>query len=783
MTDSGQSVNEGLLTRALHMAGQTDNQRHEPRHPKAAFGLDQAREIGDFLRNEKPPSPEKGESEEDWSSKRSSGPSRNGSRHAKASEFFKTSHFSARHFRNFLRSRSISPPRARQLQNIENTYVVEKISLVRQQGPGGSNQYTRILRDSSQTDSLDKLSTYRVNYVVDSHGPESGEHPNSEEAITKNVNPARDQSQRSCTPDTAGPCHALSADLQGSKSGHNFGNEVSRKTSLNPVKETTRTSQTFPRQMTAPQIRDFAEGGPRFPDPELLAAIERKKRRSRMREDWIEVDRSGYAGGEVASTGPANNKKLPCTPPVADKCAEQAQQHHPQIVMRVPSTLSSATQSGDNNSTGRPSKDSTNRSVSVSDNADAATDITIPSSNGTPKEPNRFRRTASPKPAPTGPLPPLPEGADATTKPAGLVLQGKSLRDRPSRSNTSLHVVPPKSPARIRQPPCSPLGTGQSQKKGTTLGSDLKWPYPPVSQFGSNSAAEPKVCPGIQEADPEDPFLLRMQKTKDLKRRDLEQNKSAVSNDCNNAGIQSTTATLGHEDSEDIVILPNNHQSTKISASDSATKELPQKEQLDPGSYLQHGGAVLGFSPVETIFEIEPIEPVIPVRPKSLTMRTTYRSHSTQYSPTRDRGTQSSMVYKTASQRPSLVVTEHTLIDSPNQQEGASPQDTAHQSTRFSGSLSQSSLGSGRGGLRPTTPENSVDINDMETRMEARLASVERKNMLLEAALLGVMNASARSSLGGSRTTRSSGGSRNVNSLLWETPLDVNMEVRKSSEE
>ena len=784
MTDSGQSANEGLLTRALHMAGQTDNERHTPRNPRPAFGVDEVREISDFLRNEKPPSPEKSDLEEDWSSKRLPGPSRHGSRHVKASEFFKTGHFSARHFRNLLRSRSISPSRARQFQNLENTYVVEKISLVRQQASGGNKQYTRILRDSSQTDSLDKISTYRINYAVDGHCPEVAEHPNSKEVTTNDAGLARDQPQRSHTPVTAGgPCHALSTDAHGSKSGHIIRNEVSRKTSLNPVKETVLTSHTLPRQMTAPQIRDFAERGPKFPDPELLATIERRKRRSKLREEWGDAGRFEFAKDEIAATASANNKKLPCTPPAADQGAEQAQQHHSQQTVRAPLALSPKTQFGDNSSTGRPSKESTNQSVSVSDNADAATDITIPSLAETPKQLNRFGRTASPKPAPTGPLPPLPEGADAATKPTGLVIHYKSSGDRQSKSNSSVHVVPPKSPARNRQPPCSPLRSERSQKKSSTLGSDLRWPYPPVSQCGPQSATEPKACPGIQKADPEDPFLLRTQKTNDLKRRDLQQTNGTISKDCANVGVQEKTNQLGKEGDKAVSVLPHNHDSTTKPASGCLTEEILQKEHTNQTTELKQEGTPLEFSQIETVFETEPIEAVISVRSKSPTMRTTYRSHSTQYSPNRDRNTRNGVVHQPVSNGPSFVVTKHAINGTPSHHEVPSPQDAAQRRPRFSDTLSQSSRSSRQDGMRPNTPENSIDINDLETRMEARQARLEQKTMLLEAALLGVLNASARSSLGGSRATRSSGGSRNANSLLWETPLDENPEVSEPSED
>ena len=782
MTDSGQSASEGLLTHALQMASQGQFQRREPRNPRSAFGVEEVREIGQFLRHEKPPSPEKNELREDWSSKKSSGPSRQGSRHNNPTlEFFKTGRFPSKHFKNLLRSRSVSPPPDRKLHNVENTYVVEKISLVRQNVPGGDRQYTRILRDSSRTDGFDKLSTYRVNYMLDDPKTGAVQDPNSKEAVIKDVNEVKDQSRMDSTPGTTIPCHAITIDRQEAKADQKPANEVSRKVSLNQTQDASQNPACLPRQATAPQIRDFAEEGPRFPDPELMATIQRRKRRSKKRDDLGEITRFGFVGNEVTTAPSPADRNVPCTPD-GEKTAqhiEQAYQKHIQAVVRTPSGVSSEAQSSDWQSAGRPSKESMSQSTSISDNADAATDITIPSSAGTPRESRNIRRTASPKPAPTGPLPPLPEGADAIKKSNSMIPYSKSLRERQSKTNSSFNVIPPKSPARHRHPPCTIPNIGSNQRARSKLGSDMNWPYPPSSPHASQTVIDSQLCPGIQESSPEDPFFSRVQKTTDLKRRDMQQSNSTGNNDC--ATEIAKNEAFQQENDENIIQLPSAKQLQAEHAADAETEVLLEAAELNTKSKLENEKPLLGYSPIQTIFENEPVEQVLPVRSKSLTVRTTYRSHSTQYSPTHDGNKSTGIVRQNLSQSPSLVVTEHVPNSVKHPKNVVSPQDI-QQNGRFSGSMSRSSQGSKTDGVpRPNTPENGLNIRDLE----ARLASVEQRNMILEAALLGVINASARSSLGGSRGNRSSGGSRNANSMVWEPPtLDaVFAGLREAGEE
>ncbi|KAI4147444.1 MAG: hypothetical protein LQ340_005549, partial [Diploschistes diacapsis] len=720
------------------MANEAEGQRFVPRNPRSAFHIDEVREISHFLTTEKPPSPGFSELKEDSSSKRSSGVSRGGSRRGKVSiEFLRAGR---KHFKSLLRSRSSSPPAIP--RNIENTYVVEKISLVRQQVPGGNKQYTRILRDSSQTDSLDNLSTYRVNYVVDSRGAGESCNGHPEGIAKENLGSKKQQSLPDHAPNAAvqnpsNPIHQEKTD-----SGKIAQSEMSQKASLERAQKAIEIARTLPRPGTAPQIRDFAEGGPRFPDLELIATIGRKKRRSgrkRVLEEWTDAARPGPARQEATATMPNSSSRLAGLPQPDNKSLTD-QQRRPQAVMRTPSAFSSDTHSAERPSTGRPSKESTIQSFSVSDSADAATDITVPSSTRIPVESSRIRRTASPKPAPTGPLPPLPEGAN------GSIVYSKSLHDRPSISASSLSAVPPRSPARNRQPLSVVSNTRPSQKPRSALGSDLKWPYPPASQTPSRTTSEVNfACPGIQESNTDDPFLFRAQKTGDLKRRDVQQSRVSVGKDSSDG---SNKELAPQEDSDDnIVVLPSRSESLpKGSTENAAIEPTSQGSEVNAGPDPQPPRSLLTYAPVETILDQKPSPPRAPTRPPSLTLRTTYRSHSTQYSPTHG---SSGTLDNTSSRGPSLIVTDHGSnilhnwsVQEPSHQ--ANPRASASTLSLRSASpapVHRSDLRQNGIGTHPS--ESVLDIHDLEARMEARIAGFEQKTMLLEAALLGVINASA----------------------------------------
>ena len=768
MADSDQDASEGILVRALRMAEQAETQRAVPRSPR--FYFNESEELVEFLKEDPPTSAAIGP-ERISNSKTTPGSSNTDARRGKQPlDFFRTGRFHSKHLRGLLRSRSASPPSPSQQQTLENAYVVQKISLIRQQTPDNT-QYTRILRDSSQTDSLDNLSTYRVNYTIGGADTGRTRGIGSKATGPRSFGRKQEQSQVDQAWNSRRQDRLLSEVLNQQTRTEANKISVSGQSQQQPARETQGSglrSHSVPRQGAPPQIRDFAEEGPEFPDPELIATIERKKCRNARKMipgNWEEEDNELVTVDERAMLKSANVSK-PVLIAHFDGHDQAIQRRQSRRDARTSLALSAETQSADVPSVGRHSKESTGQSISASDNNDTATDITVPSVTGNHIELHRFRGTASPKPAPTGPLPPLPEGADSSK--TGKYSFQQIDQERLQLPGSPLSLVPPKSPARNRQALSAHPTYASNGNVRTMFELDLKWPNPPGEQDSVRSRSQARIDPHLQEYDGSDNhFVSRINQTTSIKRRDLRSNGRIVGKSLKEGIGKETEKLHGEKDQIGRDKRPPPNQRLI----DFGNPPTSKKDEPDTQCNFQSGQSSLGFSAIQTIIDRAPVEIEPPTKLSPSNVRTIYRSRGTQCSSDHESDNPTFSYQSTKSRVPSLVLIEPD-VDSAQECNNAALNTTRQQSRRPSASDSRISSDSRCSEMRANTPEHLTDTNDLESRMEARLASFEQKTMLLEAALLGIINTNVRNATGVNRPNRASIGSRNGSQILWETAID-----------
>ena len=488
------------------------------------------------------------------------------------------------------------------------------------------------------------------------------------------------------------------------------------------------------------------------------------------------------SGPQLTARGRPN---LSLTPIKSDKRPQGADPHPMQVTPEF-----SVVPSSEIWSPGEPSDQSHWRSTGTRATSDTskATSSAIPSSQS--NEIPRHRTSDCPTPAPTGPLPPLPEGEGLPngrwSKPLVIASDNMPTPD----------VSPQKKSSPIR-PGTGPRSQGQrldvfpqsnSSHDIPPTASEVNWPTTTAPITALPFRPRSQKVSGPQHFGPNalgDPFQHRINKTKAIKQRDVRHNKAHTENHKAQSAIFVNDISPGSERaSTEQEMPPEGHAGIANHAGSSADAPAGDGEPVRDITVQPVNGSGRGnrLSPIMTVAELAPSKalggpPLPPPQAQPCTLpRTIYRSHSTQISPYRfnaQAGRGSSSVYtditgpSTAAAPPppppafgppplpQVKSPSSAPTDAPNgvpissvpvqsvttpsasprrPATGRRPAQAQHPERELSPTANDGQTGS-EGGVAP--------MGELESRVEARLRAFERKTVLLETALLAVINASA----------------------------------------
>ena len=398
-------------------------------------------------------------------------------------------------------------------------------------------------------------------------------------------------------------------------------------------------------------------------------------------------------------------------------------------------------------------------------------------------------KSCPPSPAPRIPLPPLPENSDGSKRQSLRSI--KSFSDRIPSPERSPAIIPQKSPARGRRP-MSPIADASPKNKAASeevtgqpakMGGRPRWPI--QSAKSEQNLSRNSMIP---DTDPEnDPFQWRIKKTRAIKQRDVDQSKTRIGRPQVPNMANGYPTTEGGEDTDDtIMTLPCEwKRDSPMNSVGSPTASSLECWNLRPEVQNKTQCMVASNQP-SPIFVVKDEPPVhFPKPPRQISSsstRTTYRSHSTQYSSQRNgvlqvspelmttpskRGrntpdtfgttiftprsdslsnvragiTQSSSPRKMSSKRTT------TPVEVPASRAGNSVQNSAAHSAGGYGKEPKTEWESRMEALERKTilQERNTEALVRKTIMqEKRIEALEKRTTLLEAALVASINDSAR---------------------------------------
>ena len=664
--------------------------------------------------------------------------------------FFKSRPFSSKQLRQILRSRSESPSRSR-LKNIQD--LIRKGNLqtgwrLAQQVPSSGSPYYQILQNPSNTGELNISSTYRVNCLNEESAKAAGDEQrdHSEESQSKMHSPIPPVASDGSEDPLRGNYEIMDGLAKECPFFfHKDGNtgHVRRKS---PVKDL---ASPYPvmDQGGKPKVRDFAfekdgtvsNGGktviPRRRDCTVDRSISTSKVcGNQSRANITTSSRRSQTAWARTSLGltPIDTEKLRSRHPsegvdsVARMTSDSSPKQHPpnQSLQHAPLKASAPFQG-----------------------SDSTTETVIRTTSSSKwEETSRAPKVMSPTPAPTGPLPPLPENRDLTSTLQLMPLPPatkKASNDKPLLPIVS-SPTPPKDKGFDKQVAdgfahevprdCTTSCIQQSQVKSMTPSSS--------SEFDQLARRATLVSdPG----DKDDPFQWRKEKTGAMKRRDLDlkrkENKRKLEESVNKSGTECC------DDSGEVIVLPNERQYNGSSGNDGTS--LPHLGDISPlSSHRSHDTSPMnGFSSIMTLAEHRPEAGGPLLRPTISDKRTIYRCHSTQYSPRR--------FEKSNDHGDAQISTSMPLLQSPNIEGDSVMRKNSQPDWRGTNRAPISSTNAFDEGkyIQHQRSQQALQAHELEARMEARMTVFERKTMLLEVALLAVINASAGLSRNNSTST------------------------------
>jgi len=338
--------------------------------------------------------------------------------------------------------------------------------------------------------------------------------------------------------------------------------------------------------------------------------------------------------------------------------------------------------------------------------------------------------SGSPTPTPTIPLPPLPQGHAAR-------------RSLFRRSHSPTQETP-----RTTQIPRRRLGTPTPKSpacrthNGDT--SDDKAPKRTAIKLTANyrrrGLQQPLNPPGRSVVVCEDPFeqrKIRIEKTQALKKRDLEHTRALQQGkERGEDEIYRVTSDFA-EDTDDTIILPS-----VTSAKHSPARSVEALARCS----RPDGWGNWTFSTDNDTVVTRRTSPVGALEqehaPSYRNTRPQYCSHSTQYLLKGGNGSPPEKASLRIPLSPPLSPTQPLSKGPAIQKKVVCPCCERHRQSKPSSAPTE-----------PTAADDPEEfswyLNDLETRLETRLAAFERRTILLEAALLAVIDASARFGAGG----------------------------------
>lgn len=332
--------------------------------------------------------------------------------------------------------------------------------------------------------------------------------------------------------------------------------------------------------------------------------------------------------------------------------------------------------------------------------------------------------SASPSPAPNIPLPPLPRG----NTPHRSLFRGPHS---PSPETMGLFQIPQR---RLSTPPPKstahkmPIGDGSEEKAPNRTASK------PMVHHKRQGLREPLKIPGKGAAFCEDPFeqrKLRTEKTQALKKRDLESIR-ALQQEIERVGKEVYRATSDFvEDTDDTIVLPSVPSTSSSQTRAVAAGASPsQPDDWSDWTFDTHQEAIVPRTDLP-VYHLEEENTL-----GHLGMRPLYCSHSTQCSPLEK---SSSRIPLSPPLSPSVPLFERFTTHKINLQ--CLSCERHRQSKHNSAPTNHTAADA------PELPSRYLD--DLENRLENRLAAFERRTILLEAALLAVINTSVKAATNG----------------------------------
>ena len=338
-----------------------------------------------------------------------------------------------------------------------------------------------------------------------------------------------------------------------------------------------------------------------------------------------------------------------------------------------------------------------------------------------------------PSPAPDLPLPPLPKLDSSPNSPLRTSRDMSEERNRNPRNSDPLRInLPLKSPARCKNinPASQDMQLGgfnatdvsQTKKKNQTM-------HRKSSFEGTSEASTSLPKPAEQAMKSEDLFIwrkIRNQRTHELKKRHLEQSRIKQGTSCQGDDSQRIISNVG-EDTDDTIVLPSVSLSNRVDdvSMDSETN-VGYYNKWNSSIWAAHGDSHLTQSLASPS---SGVQAHIQRAPDAKTP-SHYRDHSTQYTIPRSCPPE---------------VRAPPVLPHANQ---SAREDSDHPKSMHCASCKQRRA-SGRKSHPPlhVTSEGAESLpsylRNLEDRLEARLGAFERRTILLEAALLAVINTSA----------------------------------------
>ena len=348
-----------------------------------------------------------------------------------------------------------------------------------------------------------------------------------------------------------------------------------------------------------------------------------------------------------------------------------------------------------------------------------------------------YTESFRPSPAPDLPLPPLPE---RESSPYSLLRNSRDQNQEhnrsPQNSDPLRAILPSKSPARYKKlnSASQQMQPGDLDRDGVSqIRKDHRSMYRNSSFEGTSEASTPPPKLAQQATRIEDPFTwrkLRNQRTQELKKRHLEQSRVQQEKSYQGDDSHSVMSHIG-EETDDTIVLPSVDISNR--AHDASVDSDTNVEHYNKGNSSVSAAHSKSHLP-ESLASPNPVRQA-PTQKASITEQSSqaqshYRDHSTQCAIPRSSPSEA---------RAPTVLPPGNQSATENPDHPKSMPCVSCEQRRRSGRNSHSPFHGTSEGLE-TLP---TYLGDLEDRLEARLGAFERRTILLEAALLAVINASA----------------------------------------